>query len=1209
MRSLYPPPRHPYYIVAPDYRRTSAGIRVMHQLCHALRQSGEDAWIQTGVTHPTLDTPRLTDEVRAAHRARGLTPIAIYPEVVAANPLDCAVVVRYILNRPGLLGEQPAYGPDDIYYVYEPELLDIVPGATDVLRLPSINTSLFNNRDNPHDAHRSGSCIYFGRYSAGQQEHPDLADTCTVITQDFPATHEELAELLRRSERVYCFENTAISTEARLCGCPVVMLPSPFFSKEKFFGRGQGFDQGVAFTQSPEDLATAARTVGHIATLYESLEAAFWPALDGLITLTQARADAAPKPDPTTRSSRRPTQDDTEYETWRARQTLQEIDAQILAERMMLTWQQRPGIHLLLALHAGEEHLLADTLDSLAAQLYPEWRLTVATALDMPEGVGDISNLQWLALRDAAHIDYVIDEMAAASPGTWLARIEPGLTLEPHALQVIADYINVRPDWRLIYCDEDTLEADGRYTHPLFKPDFNLDLLRAQAYVGSLIVVEKQAFLAAGRFGTLAGAENYDLTLRILDHAGEAAIGHLDQLLAHLPRASVRAMQPEAEKAAVQAHLLRRGLDAEVLDGAGYGTRRVICRWAESPLVSIIIPTRDKVEYLRPFIESLEERTRYRPYELIIVDNDSVDPDTLDYLAALAGRHARVRTRILRQPGEFSWSACANAGAAVAEGDFLLFLDNDLHIVQDDWLDRLVAIAQRPEVGIVAPRLTYPETAKVQQGVWILGMHGTTGNPWDNQLGLTDPGYMGRALCDQNVSAASGSALLVKRAVLTSLNGFDAERFPLLYGALDLCLRATAQGHKIVWTPYAALVHYAGASVVARQRRLEGKLTDLIAAQEANQTLLARWMPRLVSDPAYNRHLSLSFPFKPEHVAPMDWDPHFHDRPRILACPVPGGAGEFRLRAPLRVIGQAGLAQTMICEPPKPFTMRILSPVEVARADPDVLILHQPLEDTQSDALEHYARFLPKVRRILTMDDLVTNLPRKHPLYKSGYKDGRQRLRRVLSFMDRLVVSTQPLADLCADMIDDILVMPNSLEWSLWGDVAPPGRPRTKPRVGWAGAQQHQGDLELIYKVVEALADEVDWIFMGMCPEPIRGFVHEAHGFELDFRAYPRALSRLDLDLAIAPLDVHPFNEAKSNLRLLEYGAMGWPVICTDIYPYQNAPVTRLPNDPDLWIRTIREQIAEPAALKAAGLALQRWVREGYVLENHTARWFAAYGP
>lgn len=899
-----------------------------------------------------------------------------------------------------------------------------------------------------------------------------------------------------------------------------------------------------------------------------------------------------------------------QYALWRNRTTMQEIDAELLAERMVSKWHQRPGIHLLMALDPGEESLLADTLDSLASQLYPEWLLTVVTGLPKPDGLDEIPNLQWLALKDVVHIDYVIDEMAAASPGSWLARIEPGLTFEPQTLQVFADYINARPQWHLIYCDEDTRENDGSYTNPLFKPDCNLDLLRAQSYFGSFVLVEKEAFLATGRFGSHHGAENYDLSLRLLDQVGLAAFGHLEQVLVHLPRASRRSMQPEAEKQAVIDHLDRCGLNARVFDGALYGTRRIEYYWPEQPLVSIVIPTREREEYLRPLLDSLQDRTRYPNYEIIVVDNDSEDPDTVRYLESLrseAPRKARA-IRVIPCPGEFSWTHSANTGAAAAAGDYVLFLDNDIHIVQDEWLDRLMGIAQRPEVAVVAPRLTYPETGKVQQGGWILGLNGSIGNPWDNQLELTEPGYMGRALCDQNLSAAGGSAMLVRHGVLTELGGFDTERFPLVHGALDFCLRATERDYKIVWTPYSALVHYNGASIRARQRKLEGRLSDLIASQQGSAALLDRWLPRLAHDPAYNRNLSLVEPYKPEAISPIDWDLNFHDRPRILAIPVPGGAGEYRLRAPLRKISQKGLAQTMICNPPKAFTMRLLSPVEVARAAPDVLIMHQPLDDSQSDIIESYARHLPGIRRILTMDDLVTDLPKKHPMYKAGYKDGRRRLRNNLSRMDRLIVSTQPLADLCSDMIEDIRVMPNCLEWSLWGGVLPARLPRRKPRVGWAGAQQHQGDLELIYPVVEALAKEVDWIFMGMCPDALKPFVHESHGFELDFQDYPKALARLDLDLAIAPLDINPFNEAKSNLRLLEYGAMGWPVICTDIYPYQEGPVTRLPNDPDLWIQTIREQVAEPDALRAAGLELQQWVHENFILENRTNEWFEAYG-
>lgn len=311
----------------------------------------------------------------------------------------------------------------------------------------------------------------------------------------------------------------------------------------------------------------------------------------------------------------------------------------------------------------------------------------------------------------------------------------------------------------------------------------------------------------------------------------------------------------------------------------------------------------------------------------------------------------------------------------------------------------------------------------------------------------------------------------------------------------------------------------------------------------------------------------------------------------------------------MRIIARAGLAQTAICEPPAHLSVRILSPIEIARAAPDSIIFHQPVDDHQTNTLQSLIQFLPGIRRIITIDDLFTAVPKKNSFHKFQFKDARPRLRRTLGMADRLVVSTQPLADFCSSMIEDIRIMPNCIERAIWDGARPPALPRRKPRVGWAGAQQHLGDLELIYPVVEALAEEVDWIFMGMCPDPLRPFVREFHDFVRDFEAYPAALAKLDLDLAIAPLELNAFNEAKSNLRLLEYGFMGWPVICTDIFPYQDAPVTRLPNEPQRWISAIREHLAEPVAMQAAGKALQEWVLANFILEDHATDWLEAYGP
>ena len=1204
---LYAKRLHPYYIVSPSYDRKSSGIRVMHQLCASLNKLGAEAYIRTPLRSHALHTPQLTPDIQNEHLEAGLNPIAIYPEIVGSNPLDCNVVVRYILNRPGLLGERPNYSPDDLYWLHNAEVAEAVPHHEGVLHMPAVDTSIFNNVDNPHDNNRQGACIYFGRYVEGAKAFPELTDRCTVITKDFPTSHEELAALFRRSTHVYCFENTSISMEARLCGCPVVQLPSPYADPDKPFADSLGLSDALVTSDDAETLAEARRLLPSLTQKYRRLEAAYWEELERLLDKTQAVAESRPK------THKSPTKDNTlqlHYSNWRARTAFAEIDAEILAERMMLKWTKRPGIHLLMTLHGGEEALLADTLDSLATQLYPDWLLTVVTDLPQPEGLDESANLQWLSLQDAVHINYVIDEVAAASPGSWLARIDPGLSLEPQALQVFADYINSRPMWHLIYCDEDTREADGSLSQPLFKPDFDLDLFRAQNYIGAFALINKEAFLVAGRYGEHRGAEIYDLSLRISDHVGPRAIGHISQMLVHLPRESTRAIAPEAEKAAVIDHLERQGVPAKVSDGIVYGTRRIDYLWPENPLVSIVIQTRDREEYLRPLLESMHELTQYTNYELVIVDNETSDPDALEWLKALPSDprwHGRMT--VIERKGKFNWSAGANIGAGAASGKYLLFLDNDIHVVQKEWLGRMLGIAQRPEVGVVGPRLAFAETAKIQDGGWILGLNGLAATPWNCEMELTEPGYMGRAVCDQHVGAVSGSALLVRASLFDDLCGFNETDFPQFNGALDLCLRVSERGLQIVWTPYSMLVHYGGVSTHERRKDIASALEDVIAGKVEREGILQRWLPVLASDPGYNKNLSLVETFKPDHIAPIVWDTNFHDRSRILGIPLSGGAGEYRLRAPLRIIARAGLAQTAICEPPAHLSVRVLSPIEIARTAPDSIIFHQPVDDHQTNTLQSLANLLPRVRRIITIDDLFTAVPRKNSFYEFQYKDARPRLRRTLGLADKLVVSTQPLADFCSSMIEDIRIMPNCLERAIWDGARPPALPRRKPRVGWAGAQQHLGDLEIIYPVVEALSEEVDWIFMGMCPDPLRPFVREFHDFVRDFEAYPAALAKLDLDLAIAPLELNAFNEAKSNLRLLEYGFMGWPVICTDIFPYQDAPVTRLPNEPQRWISAIREHLAEPEAMRAAGKALQEWVLANFILEDHATDWLEAYGP
>jgi hypothetical protein len=225
-------------------------------------------------------------------------------------------------------------------------------------------------------------------------------------------------------------------------------------------------------------------------------------------------------------------------------------------------------------------------------------------------------------------------------------------------------------------------------------------------------------------------------------------------------------------------------------------------------------------------------------------------------------------------------------------------------------------------------------------------------------------------------------------------------------------------------------------------------------------------------------------------------------------------------------------------------------------------------------------------------------------------KDILKSLRKAVALADRFVVSTAPLAEQFADLHADIRVVANRLPVDWWGGLAGQRRKGAKPRVGWAGGSGHRGDLELIAEVVRELAGEVEWVFLGMCPEKLRRYVHEFHD-GVPIEQYPAKLAALDLDLALAPLEDNVFNACKSNLRLLEYGACGFPVVCSDIVCYRGGlPVTRVRNRYKEWIDAIRMHVADLDATARMGDALREAVRRNWMLAGeHLVAWRDAWLP
>lgn len=895
------------------------------------------------------------------------------------------------------------------------------------------------------------------------------------------------------------------------------------------------------------------------------------------------------------------------YDVWMQGRAPTSRDVAWMVERIEAL-PAKPAFHLgVIALHETEGGL-GETIKSLARQFYPHWRLTIVAESPMPEVVGEVDSIDWIQLGEGEAPLAVINAALGSSPAEWVGMIEAGDQLAPQALFAFADKLERHADWRVAYSDEDSLDDNGRAL-PFFKPDFNLEMLRAAPFaVGGLLLLRRELFAELGGYQVeLEGAESYDLSLRAWERAGDAGFGHVADILYHRHVAGGHTRRDGeiiqvARRVALDEHLLRLGVPAALEDGRLPGSTRVRYHLDGEPLVSIIIPTRNQVPLLQRCLESLIDKTSYSQYEVLLVDNGSEQQEAVNYLNLLR-RAPEDRMRVLSYPGEFNFAAMNNLAAREARGDYLVLLNNDTAVLEGDWLEAMLRQAQRPEVGIVGARLLFPN-GHIQHAGLILGINDAPADFAFSDHEDGDPGYFGRLLLPQELSAVTAACMMIRKSVYDEVGGLDAEHFRVSFNDIDLCLKVRAAGYKVIWTPFATLLHEGSASQTTGVEKT-GDDAKRQRFQTERDAMFEKWRRWIAFDPAYNRNLSFSGRDFLVEIAPaLSWDPEWRPRPRVLAHPADRmGCGEYRIIAPMRALNGGG--RVMGWE-----TGGYLSIPELLRLEPDSVVFQRQVEWSQVDLMQRYLRH-SKAFRVFELDDLLTNVPIKN-VRKQHFveqKDLHKRFRKSVSQCHRFVVSTEFLAEEYRGYADEVISVPNYIERMRWGDLLPSRRQGAKPRVGWAGSVTHDGDLAIIVDVVKATAQEVDWVFFGMCPQAMRPYVREFHD-PVPLDDYPAKLASLNLDLAVAPLEDVPFNHGKSHLRLLEYGVLGFPVICTDITPYKGAyPVTRVPNKFKNWVEAIREHVADMDELARRGDALREHIRTNWILEDNLDVWMKAWLP
>jgi len=834
-----------------------------------------------------------------------------------------------------------------------------------------------------------------------------------------------------------------------------------------------------------------------------------------------------------------------------------------------------PSFHLFL-INSDTGADLAATLTSLQAQTYLRWQVTIITTSEItrPPDEAQVT----CQLVTVADIQVTIQQLIVHSSADWLGLLAAGDRLAPDLLLKCADYLTQHPHWQFLYVDEETPCG------PLFKPDFNLDLLRSTPYIGNFALVLRTAFPKLINFISVALA-NHELALHLLDKEGEAAIGHLPHILFYQAAISI---DDDYVITLLYQHLRRRNLQAEIYETDFPHIFYVEYALLTYPRISILIATCHPDSKLSRCLASLTQLTTYPHYEIIIV---VAATEVVDCTSEVNVTNSTKPWRVLRYTGEPKLAKMYNFAVAHATGEVLLLLNEDTEIIQPDWLEALVRQQQRTEVGVVGARLLDSHQHIWQAGL-ILGL-GRVGIAGQVHRGLShdELGYLGRLQTVQNFSAVTEDCMMLAKSLYLNVGGMNEAL--TFFNEIEFCLHVTQRGFKIVWTPFATVLQHGPGSFVNYRA-----LTQL--AEEVTQ-MYQRLLPQLSQDPAYHPKLSLTeAAWQPEIQLAVPWDNHRHERPRVVAFPFDSwGCGEYRVRAPLRALQAAGYLDYVLL--PDEQVGRIPTPPELARMQPDILLLHNTLHDAHLEALPYYRQPF----KILSQDDLLYALPPQHPAKSNSYQDSQGRIRFALTHCDRLLVSTEPLAEAYQYLAADLKIVPNYLERARWENLTTLQNFGKKPRIGWAGAAQHEGDLQLLIPVFEQLSKEVEFVLFGLCPAALRPYVHEYHPM-VNFDHYPAKLASLHLDVAIAPLVINSFNEAKSNLRILEYGIFGWPVVCSDIYPYQSAPVTRVANTPQAWLAALREHINDLPAATKAGENLQKWVRQHWLLEDHLEQWSEA---
>lgn len=594
-------------------------------------------------------------------------------------------------------------------------------------------------------------------------------------------------------------------------------------------------------------------------------------ALSALTRLPGTAGHAAP--------GRRPDQPLRDYQTWIR---LHDTPDSAALQRMQAMAGQLPPVRVSVIMPTFNANLkwLGNAIDSVQQQIYPHWELCIcddastdpAVRPFLRERAAADPRIRLVFREENGHISAATNSALEVATGDWITFVDHDDLIPAHALLYMVHAVHEHPEAMMMYSDEDKVDEQGVRYGAYFKTDWNPDLFYGHNLVTHLAFYRHELIRKVGGLrDEYAGAQDYDLVLRVIEHIRADQIVHVPFILYHwrshagstaTADLNIKPYAMLAGERALNDHFRRinNGARAQFV-GHGYRTRYRLP--AQPPLASIIIPTRNAKDLVKTCIESILVKTRYSNYEILLIDNGSDDAEALACFAELG---QRKNVRVIRDDSPFSFSAINNRAANHAKGEVLVFLNNDIEVINPEWLEELISHACRPGIGAVGARLLYPNGTLQHAGI-LLGIGGWAGHAHKGFSALHN-GYAGRATLINNFSAVTGACMAVRREHFFKVGGFDEQHLKIACNDVDLCLKLSELGLRNVYTPFASLYHHESAT-----RGYEDTPEKAARFRSEVAYMWKRWPQQMKNDPAYSPYLtldaedfSLAWPPRVEHL-------------------------------------------------------------------------------------------------------------------------------------------------------------------------------------------------------------------------------------------------------------------------------------------------------------------------------------------------------